>query len=374
MSTQADKKYMSLCLRLAGKAAGLTSPNPLVGAVVVKNGRIAGQGYHTRAGAAHAEVEALARAGKLAKGATMYVNFEPCCHFGKTPPCTESIISAGIARVVVAMQDPNPLVSGNGIRRLEEAGITVDRGLLYEEAAALNQVFTKYIVSKRPYVVIKASVSLDGKIATHTGESRWISNEKSRAYTQTLRLQYDAVMVGIGTVMADDPDLTYRGKRHRDRQPVRIIVDSTAKIPMQSRVLKETDRKRTIIAVTRYALASKLKKLTNTGAEVLLAEADGKRVNLDDLLGKLGSLGITSILVEGGGKLNASLLEARLVDKLVIFIAPKIIGGTDAVSFVGGKGADHLRDAFLCEGPRIRRFGDDILLETYPRGISGGGD
>ncbi|MBN1797412.1 MAG: bifunctional diaminohydroxyphosphoribosylaminopyrimidine deaminase/5-amino-6-(5-phosphoribosylamino)uracil reductase RibD [Spirochaetales bacterium] len=360
------KKYMNLCFALAKKACGRTSPNPLVGAVIVKNNTIIGQGYHTKAGAPHAEIEALTQAGKSARGAVLYVNIEPCCHYGKTPPCTEMIIRAGIGKVVIAMQDPNPLVSGNGIKQLQEAGISVEQGLLKAQARKLNEVFIKYITKKRPFVVLKTAISLDGRIATFTGDSKWITGEKARNYAHTLRSYYDAVLVGIGTVLKDDPLLNYRGRIKNITQPVRVIVDSSAKIPIECSLLKTTKKIRTIIAVTKYAVASKLKKLTNAGAEVLLTESHNDRVNLDDLLNKLGSMGITSVLVEGGGELNASFINNDLVDKLLIFIAPKIIGGARAVSFVQGKGSAKLSDCYLCEQPKLKRFGQDVLLETYP--------
>jgi len=369
-----DKKYMQLCLTLAKKACGRTSPNPLVGAVIVKNNSIAGQGFHTKAGAPHAEIEALKQAGRAARGATLYVNIEPCCHYGKTPPCTEMIIQAGIAKVVIAMQDPNPLVAGNGIKQLQAAGIIVEQGFLRAQAAKLNEVFIKYITKKRPFVVLKTAISLDGKIATFTGESKWITGEKARKYAHALRSYYDAVLVGIGTVLKDNPLLSYRGSVENSSQPIRIVVDSSAKIPIECTLLKTTKNIRTIIAVTKNAVASKLKKLTNAGVEVLLTESYSDRVNLDDLLNKLGSMGITSVLVEGGGELNASFIASHLVDKLLIFIAPKIIGGAQAVSFVQGKGIAHLRDCYLCEQPKLKRFGEDILLETYPLKSARGAD
>jgi diaminohydroxyphosphoribosylaminopyrimidine deaminase/5-amino-6-(5-phosphoribosylamino)uracil reductase len=361
-----DKKYMRRCLALAEKARGLTSPNPMVGAVIVKNHTVIGEGFHTKAGAPHAEVEALKRAGKAARGATLYVNMEPCCHYGKTPPCTDMIIKSGINKVCIAMQDPNPLVSGNGIKQLRKAGITVEQGLLKKEAGRLNEVFIKYIAKKRPFVVLKTAISLDGKIATYTGESKWITGEKARKYAHTLRSYYDAVLAGIGTVLKDDPLLNYRGSLETVRQPVRVIVDSSARIPIDCELIKTTKNIRTIIAVTKNAVASKLKKLTNTGAEVLLIQNQHDRVHLDDLLNKLGSMGISSVLVEGGGELNASFIGSDLVDKLLIFIAPKIIGGREAISFVQGKGVSHLRECPLYERPRIRRIGEDTLLETYP--------
>jgi diaminohydroxyphosphoribosylaminopyrimidine deaminase/5-amino-6-(5-phosphoribosylamino)uracil reductase len=366
-----DKKYMRMCFSLAEKACGLTSPNPMVGAVIVKKGKIIGQGYHTRAGAPHAEIAALKQAGPAAAGATLYINLEPCCHYGKTPPCTEAIIKARIAKVVVAMQDPNPLVSGNGLKQLQAAGIVTQHGLLEEEAKKLNEVFTKYITSKRPFMVLKTAMSLDGKIATSSGESQWITGEKARRFAHDLRLSYDAVMVGIGTVLKDDPLLTYRGNAENSKQPIRIIADSSGKIPIESKLLKDPQKARTIIAVTKNAIASKLKKLTNAGAEVLLVQADGGRVDLDDLCNKLGSMGITSILVEGGGELNASLIAAHLVDKFLIFVAPKIIGGIRAVSLVQGKGIANLRDAYTCGRFKIKRLGNDLLLETYPLKSSG---
>lgn len=357
-----DRDYMKAALELAARAKGRTSPNPMVGAVVVKEGKIIGRGYHLKAGTPHAEILALNEAGEAAGGATLYVTLEPCCHYGRTGPCTDAIINAGVARVVAAMSDPNPLVSGEGIRRLESAGIEVTAGVMEEEALDLNEVFIKYITTRRPYVIAKAAVSIDGKIATRSGKSKWITGKKAREYGRRLRDWYDAIMVGIGTVMADDPSLTTRLPGGRD--PVRIILDSRARIPLNARVLTQQSEVSTIIAATTGAPPERVEALRSKGAEVLVVN-EGQAVDLNELMMVLGGRGITSVLIEGGAMVQGSAFSARIVDKVAWFIAPKIIGGRDAPGPVGGQGADDPSEAAGLERVKVTRLGPDLLVEGY---------
>lgn len=351
---------MKRALRLARR--GRTSPNPMVGAVVVKDGRVVGEGYHPKAGEPHAEVLALRAAGELARGADLYVTLEPCCHHGKTGPCTEAIISAGIRKVYTATVDPYPEVAGKGIEALREAGIEVEVGLLEAEAQELNRGFIKCVACGRPFVLWKAAMTLDGKIATRTGDSRWVSGEKSRAYVHRLRAQSDAIMVGIGTVLADDPSLTSRqGARNTKFQPIRIVVDSEGRVTADAKVLN--GEAPTIIVTKRSAPEANLDKLWNAGVRILgVRDIDG-RIDLGYLLGELGKMGINNVLLEGGGELAASMIAAGLVDRGLIFVAPKIAGGRDAKSPVEGEGIELMADALSTSKPRIRRFGDDIALE-----------
>lgn len=362
-----DKKYMRMVLKLAVRAKGKTSPNPLVGAVIVKSDRIIGKGYHRRAGKPHAEINALDMAGRRAKGATLYLNLEPCAHFGRTPPCTKRIISSGIKEVVVAMIDPNPLNCGRGIKELRKAGIEVKVGVLEKEAKKINEAYIKYITTKWPFVILKTAMSLDGKIATKTGDSKWITNESSRRYVHRLRSEVDAVLVGIETVLKDDPRLTSRikdpGSRIPVRNPTRVVVDSGARIPLGARVLNKEAP--TIVATTRLASKRKIKALEKKGAKVLVIREKDKRVNLKDLLKRLGELEITSLLVEGGGRINASFLENGLVDKVLFFIAPKIIGGKEALTPVEGEGIKRIKDTIKLRNISVRRFGEDVLVEGY---------
>ncbi|MDD4334825.1 MAG: bifunctional diaminohydroxyphosphoribosylaminopyrimidine deaminase/5-amino-6-(5-phosphoribosylamino)uracil reductase RibD [Desulfotomaculaceae bacterium] len=359
-----DRRYMKLALELAARARGRTSPNPMVGAVVVKEGKIIGQGYHMKAGTPHAEIHALNEAGAAAAGATLYVTLEPCCHYGRTGPCTGAIINAGVSRVVTAMWDPNPLVAGKGFRLLRSAGIEVTAGVLEEEALVLNEVFIKYITTRRPFVVAKAAVSLDGKIAARTGKSKWITGEEARAYGRRLRNWYDAIMAGIGTILADDPALTTRLPDGGGRDPVRIILDSRASIPSDARVLTQESDAPTIIAVTAKAPPNKLEALRKNGVEALIVN-EGPQVDLTELMRLLGERGITSILLEGGAMVHGSAFSARIVDKVAWFIAPKIIGGRDAPGPVGGMGADSPADAAVLERVKVGRLGADLLVEGY---------
>lgn len=360
-----DEKYMDMALKLAALAMGRTSPNPMVGAVIVRDGVVVSKGYHVRAGAPHAEVVALREAGEMARGATLYVNLEPCCHYGRTGPCTEAILAAGVKKVVVAMVDPNPLVAGKGIARLRAAGVEVRVGVLEERARKLNEVFIKYITSKKPFLVLKVAMSLDGKIATSTGDSKWITGTESRTYVHRLRDRYDAVMVGVGTVLADDPMLTVRLPDGSGRDPIRIVVDSLARTPPTSKLLLQGSSAPTIIAVTEHAPPERLAALERAGAEVLVVPGPERRVNLEKLMEELGRREVTGILVEGGAELNGSLVAAGLVDKVIWFVAPRIIGGRDAPGPVGGAGFKRLADALSLEDVEVRRYGDDVCIEGY---------
>ncbi len=362
---------MRQALRLAIKGRGRTSPNPLVGALVVKDGVVVGRGFHAKAGTPHAEIHALKEAGHRAKGATLYVNLEPCCHYGRTGPCTEAIIEAGIKRVVVAMTDPNPLVSGKGIKRLLEAGLEVTAGVLEKEARQLNEVFVKYITAGRPFVVCKAAVSLDGKIATRSGQSKWITSPEARAYAHRLRDWYDAVLVGIGTVLSDDPLLTARLPNGRGRNPVKVIVDSKARIPVNARVFSEESPAPTILATTKGAPPEKLEEIAAAGAQVVVVN-EGPRVDLQLLMDLLAEKEITSVLIEGGAEVHASAFRSKIVDKVVWFIAPKLIGGREAPGPIGGEGIENLREALALERVKLKKIGPDIYVEGYPNYSSDG--
>ncbi|MHB8156720.1 MAG: bifunctional diaminohydroxyphosphoribosylaminopyrimidine deaminase/5-amino-6-(5-phosphoribosylamino)uracil reductase RibD [Desulfocucumaceae bacterium] len=359
-----EKLYMQMALDLAAAAMGRTSPNPMVGAVLVKNGQVVGKGYHARAGTPHAEVMALKDAGESARGATLYVTLEPCCHRGRTGPCTEAVIEAGVNRVVAAMADPNPLVAGKGFKRLEEAGLELGVGLLEQEARDLNEVFIKYITTGKPFVVLKAAVSLDGKIATRTGESQWITGPGAREWGHRLRNRYDAVMVGINTVLSDNPSLTTR-LPEGGRDAVRIVLDSQARTPLGSNILKSSPGAAAIIITTSGAPEEKVSCLREAGAEVLMVPAREGRVDMAAALSELAARGITGILIEGGGQVHASALASGIVDKVVWFIAPLLIGGNDAPGPLGGRGPERLSEAVGLERVNVSRIGDDIVVEGY---------
>jgi len=358
-----DKLFMQQALELAARGKGKTSPNPMVGALVVKGGNVISRGYHRKAGTPHAEIIALRKAGPKAKGATLYVTLEPCCHTDKkTPPCTNSIISAGIQTVIVAMVDPNPKVSGKGIKELRNAGIKTKVGVLKSEASKLNEAFAKYITTKEPFVILKIAQSLDGKIATAKGESKWITGEKARHRVHLLRNEIDALLVGIGTVQKDNPSLDCRIKGGLN--PYRVIVDSTLKISSHAKALQYTDNK-TVIATTDKASRNKILKLTKLGARVLTIKSNQDRVDLKSLMKELGKMGITSVLIEGGSSMSASALAAGIVDKAMFFVAPKIIGGVDAIPSVGGKSPALLKRAAQLRDLNAIQIGEDILLEAY---------
>ncbi len=360
-----DKHYMQRALELAAKAKGRTSPNPMVGAVVVRDGEVVGQGYHARAGTPHAEVVALKQAGDKARGATLYVTLEPCCHYGRTGPCTEAVIQAGVKRVVVAATDPNPLVSGKGIKVLREAGLEVISGVMDNESRQLNEVFNKYITSKLPFVVVKVAMTMDGKIATAAGESQWITCTESRRETHRLRDQYDAILVGIGTVLADDPSLTTRLPDKEGRDPVRIVLDGQARTPPRCKMLNQHSPAPTYIIVSNSAPPGNIKELEAAGARVIPLKSDQNGIKLTELLKWLGEKQISSLLVEGGSSVHGSFLAEGLVDKVAWFVAPKIIGGYDAPGPVGGKGVKSLKDALLLEQIDVSMCGRDLFIQGY---------
>ncbi|MFO7818705.1 MAG: bifunctional diaminohydroxyphosphoribosylaminopyrimidine deaminase/5-amino-6-(5-phosphoribosylamino)uracil reductase RibD [Halanaerobacter sp.] len=359
-----DKEYMQRALDLAQQAKGDTSPNPLVGAVIVKDGQIIGQGYHHQAGENHAEINALEDAGGDVVGATMYLNLEPCTHFGKTPPCSDAVIEAGLDKVVIAMKDPNPKISGAGVKRLRQAGLEVKVGLLEEKAKELNEAFIKYITTDKPFVILKNAITLDGKIATKTGDAKWISGSKSREIVHQLRDQVDAILVGIGTVLSDNPRLTTR-LSDGGSDPLRVILDSQLRIPLDANLINQSSEAVTMVVTTKNSDKTKQEKLREQGVEILeLGTTRG--IDLESLLEKLGEEEITTLLVEGGSEVNASFWEQQLVDKLYYFIAPKIIGGRDAVSVVGGAGVESVKDGVKIVNREIKEVGEDILIVGYP--------
>jgi len=355
-----DRRWMARAVALAQRALGRTSPNPAVGAVVVRNGRVVGEGFTRPAGGPHAEVIALRHAGGRAQGATLYVTLEPCAHHGRTPPCAEAVIAAGLARVVVAVGDPNPLVHGRGLRALRRAGIVVTTGVLAEEAGAVSAWFRHFIVQRRPFVILKLAASLDGRIATAGGESRWISGPEARRFVHELRNRVDAVMVGSGTALADDPALTCRLRGGRD--PLRVVVDGRLRLSPRARMLRQRSKAATLIATTRVASPARARRLTQAGAEILTVPSTRGKVTLAALLRELAERGVVSVLVEGGGELAAAALHARLVDRLLVVTAPTIIGG-DGRAMLGGLGLGRLAAAPRLVDERVTRLGPDLLRE-----------
>ena len=362
-----ETKFMKRALELAALGAGYTKPNPLVGAVIVKNGKIIGEGYHAVYGSNHAEINAFKSAIEDVSGATMYVTLEPCSHYGKTPPCANAIVEKGIKKVVIGLLDPNPLVSGKGIEILKNNGIEVVTGILAEDGKKLNEIFLKYIKEKLPYGILKTAMTLDGKIASAIGDSKWITNELSRQYVHELRHRVSGIMVGIGTVLADNPELTTRLSNKEGIDPIRIIVDSTAKIPLNSKVLNLSSKAKTIIATTEKADKQSLKYIEDKGADIILTPLKNNRVDLSYLMQQLGQRDIDSVLIEGGSALNFSALEECIVDKVISFIAPKMIGGATAKTPVGGNGISHMKNALQLENIQISRFHEDIMIEAYLR-------
>lgn len=355
-----NEKFMRLALELAANATGRTSPNPLVGAVVVKDNRVVGAGWHRKAGTPHAEVHALRQAGELARGAEVYVTLEPCSHYGKTPPCAKALVEAGIKKVYAALLDPNPKVAGKGFKILQDAGIEVEYGFLEDEARRQNEVFLKWIEHNKPFIAMKAAMTLDGKIATATGQSKWITNETSRAYGYKLRDIYDGIMVGINTVKEDNPSLTARVEGGKN--PIRIVLDSSLDIDLNANII--TDKVApTIIATTDRAERAKVDALEKMGIQVLIVDKDeDNRVDIVKLLDILGKQKICSILVEGGATLHGSLVEKGLVDRVYFFIAPKIVGGAMAKSPVMGKGIFNLNQALELDEMEIKKLAGDILI------------
>lgn len=359
-----EKKYMERAIELAKKGMGFTSPNPMVGAVIVKDGRIIGEGYHKKCGELHAERNALASLTEPAEGATIYVTLEPCCHYGKTPPCTEAIIEHKLGKVVIGSKDPNPLVAGKGTALLREAGIEVVEDYMREECDAINPVFFHYITTKRPYVTMKYAMTMDGKIATRTGASKWITGEVAREHVHQLRHQYKGIMVGIGTVLKDDPMLNCRMEGGID--PVRIICDSHLRIPMDSLIVQTAKEISTVVATLEKGeeSLSKQSALVDAGVKVfVLPEKDG-HIDLSALMDELGEHGIDSILLEGGGTLNESALKEQIVHKAYVYVASKVFGGTEAKTPVGGAGVQTPDQAYRFQLMECRKLGGDVLL-TY---------
>lgn len=355
-----DEKYMRLAMQLAGNAIGRTSPNPLVGAVIVKDNRVVGCGWHRKAGTPHAEVHALNQAGELAQGADVYVTLEPCAHYGKTPPCSKALVEAKVKNVYGGLLDVNPKVAGKGFKILEDAGIHVEYGFLQDELRKQNEVFFKWIEHKKPFIVLKAAMTLDGKIATATGQSKWITNETSRAYGYKLRDIYDGIMVGINTVIEDNPMLTARVDGGKN--PIRIVVDSSLKIDINANVVQDKSAK-TIVATTDKADKDKILKLQAQDVDVIVVDKDeNDKVDIEKLLDILGQQNICSILVEGGATLSGSFVAKKLVDKVDFFIAPKIVGGKEAKTPVAGTGILNLQEALALKDIQIEKLEEDILI------------
>ncbi|WP_370875859.1 bifunctional diaminohydroxyphosphoribosylaminopyrimidine deaminase/5-amino-6-(5-phosphoribosylamino)uracil reductase RibD [Caldalkalibacillus uzonensis] len=354
---------MKLALRLAEATSGQTSPNPVVGAVIVKDFEIVGLGAHLKAGEAHAEVHALAMAGEKAQGATLYVTLEPCSHHGTTPPCADAVIEAGIRRVVIAATDPNPLVSGRGVEKLKAAGLAVEVGLFREEAERLNEIFNYYIVHKRPFVTLKTATTLDGKIATVTGESQWITGEEARADVHRLRHQYDAILVGVNTVLRDNPRLTTRIAGQPGRHPVRVVLDSKLRTPLDAHVAR-TEEVPTWIFTTDQAPKEHVQALQAQGVKVIKVSS-GSRVDVEQVLAYLGEQRIASVLVEGGGEVNASFLQGGFVNKVVAYLSPKLIGGNEAPGAFRGQGVLSLAQSLALKDVRVEPLGEDIKVIGY---------
>lgn len=356
-----DKKYMARALELAALGEGAVNPNPLVGAVVVKNNKVIGEGYHKKYGGPHAEVFALEMAGEEARGADIYVTLEPCSHYGKTPPCAKKIIEMGIKRCIIASLDPNPLVSGRGIKMLQEAGIEVITGVMDKEAKELNRVFMKYISEKTSYLFLKCGITLDGKIATKTGNSKWITNELAREKVQKLRNKYMGIMVGINTVIKDDPSLTARIENGRD--PYRIVIDPNLDISLESKFVNFQDGKSIVITSENNREKEKVSELEER--KVKLVYLEGTDFKISDILKKTGELGIDGILLEGGSYLISKAFEEKAIDGGEIFIAPKILGDEKAISFVKGFSVENIADGFELENVKINSYGNNVSMEFY---------
>lgn len=371
--TDKDISFMEKALNLAARARGMTSPNPMVGAVVVKNGKIISEDYHKKTGEPHAEALAILNAGGKAKGAILYVTLEPCCHTDKrTPPCTKAIINSGIKKVFIAMKDPNPKVSGKGIEELKNHGIPVVIGIFEDKAKKLNEAYIKYITTRTPFVILKTAMTLDGKIATPEGQSKWITGEKARMIVHQMRGSIDAILTSAGTVKADNPELTVRlgvkGKRQKVKNPIRIVIDPDLETPIDYKIFDVPPEtivvtKKQAIGKRQKAIGQKRTTLIDRGIKII--EYEGNRVDLKWLMKRLGEIGITSVMIEGGSSLNAYALQDGIVDKAVFFIAPKIIGGRDSIPAIGGKTFRRLEDAFRVRDMKIKRVGDDLMIEGY---------
>jgi diaminohydroxyphosphoribosylaminopyrimidine deaminase/5-amino-6-(5-phosphoribosylamino)uracil reductase len=360
-----DIHFMNLALDLASKGEGTTSPNPMVGALVVKDGQVVGRGYHKSAGGPHAEVNALDAAGGLAKGATLYVTLEPCNHTGRTPPCTHKILDSGVGRVVAAMKDPNKKVAGHGAEFLERNGVSVTTGVCEAQAKKLNESFIKYVGTGRPFVIAKCAATLDGRIATRTGDSRWVTGEAARRFVHQLRHKVDAIMVGINTIRNDDPSLTTRLPDLQGSDPLRIILDTHLSINTDARVLRQKSAVPTILVAGPNVSRDKKNALEKAGARVMEAPLKNKLIDMNPLMERLGAMELTSLLIEGGSRVLASAFNHAVVDKVCFFYAPKILGGDDGVPICSGPGVAKMSKCIAINDMAIHRFGDDVLLEGY---------
>ncbi|CAB1058686.1 Diaminohydroxyphosphoribosylaminopyrimidine deaminase (EC / 5-amino-6-(5-phosphoribosylamino)uracil reductase (EC [Olavius sp. associated proteobacterium Delta 1] len=356
---------MQMALRLAIKGQGFTSPNPMVGAVVVKDGRVVGSGYHQMVGGPHAEVNAIDAAGKLAKGATLYVTLEPCNHTGRTPPCTRKISEAGIKRVVISMIDPNKDVAGGGAEFLEQQGIRVTTGVCRAQAQKLIEAFVKFVHTRRPFVIAKCAATLDGRIAARSGDSTWVTGEKSRQFVHRLRHAVDGILVGINTVRTDNPSLTTRLPDGLGRDPVRIILDTHLSISPAARLLRQESAADTILVVGKPLMQDKQSALEKGGIRVIQSKLKNGLIDLDALMDQLGAMGLTSILIEGGSRVLTSAFSAAIVDKIFFFYAPKILGGDDGIPICSGPGPELMSQCIKVNNINVRRFGDDVMVEGY---------
>ena len=365
MSARDDLAYMEMAYGLAGKARGRTSPNPLVGAVVVRGGAVVGHGFHEQAGRPHAEIVALGMAGRRARGATLYLTLEPCVHWGRTPPCVDAVLAAGLRRIVVSAVDPNPLVDGRGIRRLRRAGLEIEVGLLAERNAALNEACLKHVVRRVPFVTLKAALAMDGRIACRTGDSRWISSAAARDYVHLLRGEQDAVLIGSGTLLADDPRLSVRHPGWPGKKALRAVLDRRLRFPASARMLSTPEAGPILVFAGRDAPADRARALRDRGAEVALPPGGAGDWTLDGVLAELGRRDVTALLVEGGQAVFTAFVEAGLADKAVLFYAPRLVGGAGAPAFLGGAGADTVARATALRNVRSFGLGGDIVVEGY---------
>ncbi len=368
-STEVAEVWMRQALGLARRGLGAVEPNPLVGALVVREGEAVGEGWHRQFGGPHAEVEALRSAGERARGATVYVTLEPCCHQGKTAPCTQALVEAGVARVVVACRDPFPPVGSGGVPQLEAAGVAVEVGLLRRQAHELNAPYFKLRATGRPFVTAKWAMTLDGKVATRTGDSRWVSSEAAREPVHQLRARCDVVLVGIGTALTDDPLLTCRAPGTRTL--TRIVLDSGARLPVESRLVQTTGEAPLLVVVSEGALADRLRSLRERGAEVLVLPSAEKGVSVEALLDELGRREVTNLLVEGGPTVLADLFERELVDEVVVYIAPKVVGGRAAPGAVSGEGVASMAEALWLDVRSVEQVGDDLEVQATVRDVYG---
>jgi diaminohydroxyphosphoribosylaminopyrimidine deaminase/5-amino-6-(5-phosphoribosylamino)uracil reductase len=368
-----DAKYMKMALDQARKGLGRTSPNPAVGAVIVKDGGVIAAGYHRKAGTPHAEIDALNKLDGHAAGATLYVTLEPCNHHGRTPPCTEAILQSGIRRVVVGMKDPNPGVRGGGIALLSERGVALKVGVLEKVCARMNEAFIRFVTSNRPFVILKSALTLDGWTATRSNHSAWVTNEQSRGFVHRMRDRVDAIAVGVGTVLCDNPSLTTRLKGGKGRNPLRVILDTHLRTPFTSQVARPDPSAPTVLVAGEHVDPRRVIAFEARGIKVIRCQESGGRIDLVTLMGILGRMSVMSVLVEGGASLAGSLLREQLIDKFYLFVAPKILGGDDGIPLARGRGPERMDECLRLTGIARRRFGDDTLIVGYPiyRSVNG---